>query len=58
MWETCPECDGEGFILDCCDDICNGLGECIHGDGERVCPVCEGSGEVWEEQADYYEITY
>lgn len=34
---TCPDCGGSGFMLDCCDDICIGAGECIHGDGEVVC---------------------
>jgi hypothetical protein len=40
---VCPRCDGKGTILVCCDDICHGLGECIHGDGEDVCPECGGA---------------
>lgn len=45
--ETCSECGGAGFIVTCCDDICNGLGYCIHGDGEMTCPACHGEGEVF-----------
>lgn len=36
----CWLCGGEGTIVTCCDDMCRGLGECIHGDGEAECPVC------------------
>lgn len=43
----CPDCDGDGVILVCCDDVCNGIGRCIHGDGEEVCPTCGGTGEVF-----------
>lgn len=43
---TCPDCHGEGFVVDCCDDMCVGAGECIHGDGEAVCETCEGEGEI------------
>lgn len=42
----CIECDGEGEILWCIDDICHGLGFCIHGDGMRICPECHGEGFV------------
>jgi len=45
-WESCGRCGGTGELLICCDDICHGLGECIHGDGMAVCPDCKGSGEV------------
>jgi hypothetical protein len=38
----CPRCDNAGFILICPDDICQGAGECMHGDGEIMCPVCKG----------------
>ncbi len=41
---NCSRCDGNGSIMICCDDMCQGLGECIHGDGEIMCPVCEGAG--------------
>lgn len=38
----CETCCGAGFILICPDDICNGMGRCIHGDGEIPCPECGG----------------
>lgn len=38
----CYTCHGQGFILTCIDDICHGLGHCIHGDGEEPCPDCDG----------------
>ena len=38
----CSRCDGEGFILVCPDDVSHGAGECMHGDGEIVCPECKG----------------
>ena len=49
-WEAfgppvCQRCDGEGEIMVCIDDICRGIGECIHGDGYATCPNCKGSGE-------------
>lgn len=43
---TCGRCNGEGVIMVCIDDICRGLGECIHGDGYRTCPDCKGKGEI------------
>ncbi len=43
---TCLRCDGEGIIITCCDDLCVGIGHCIHGDGEEVCPECNGEGEI------------
>ena len=39
----CPYCD-EGTLLVCCDDLCHGQGWCMHGDGEVMCPHCNGSG--------------
>jgi hypothetical protein len=38
----CHRCDNRGFILVCIDDMCRGAGECMHGDGEIVCPDCKG----------------
>lgn len=38
----CYRCDGSGTILICPDDMCRGAGECIHGDGEILCPSCNG----------------
>lgn len=42
----CPQCFGAGVILVCCDDMCIGAGKCMHGDGEDICPTCEGEGVV------------
>ena len=41
---NCEKCHGEGFIITCCDDLCQD--GCIHGDGEITCNVCHGYGEV------------
>ena len=44
----CLRCDNRGFILVCVDDMCHGLGHCMHGDGEIVCPDCKGaSADDW-----------
>lgn len=40
----CWRCDGSGELMVCCDDICVGAGECMHGDGDIICPSCGGSG--------------
>lgn len=40
----CDRCDGDGWILTCCDDMCHGLGYCIHGDGMEMC-ACNQSAE-------------
>ncbi len=42
---TCSECDGEGVRLVCPDDMCRGVGECMHGDGYVTCFCCKGEGE-------------
>ena len=42
--ETCLRCGGEGTVCVCPDDICQGRGECIHGDGDVVCDECNGRG--------------
>lgn len=39
--DYCLTCDNEGYIVDCCDDICHGQGYCIHGDN-ITCPDCHG----------------
>lgn len=41
--DFCDTCNGDGFIVVCCDDICVGRGSCIHGDGEIICPGCGGT---------------
>lgn len=45
----CFRCNGEGWIVDCLDDLCHATGECIHGDGNVICPACEGEGELYPE---------
>lgn len=41
----CDVCDGDGEIMVCIDDLCNGQGFCIHKDGMQMCPACKGTGE-------------
>lgn len=44
---TCPECEGEGHLLTCVDDICRGLGYCMHDTGGySTCHFCDGSGST------------
>ena len=50
---VCNTCNGEGWIVIFCDDMCRGAGECIHGDGEILCPDCHGEGEVGPDYEDY-----
>lgn len=38
----CHRCDNKGTIVICIDDMCLGAGECMHGDGEIICPDCKG----------------
>ena len=42
----CPDCDGDGWVVVCIDDICRGLGYCIHGDGDRMCRCNDGQDRV------------
>lgn len=44
-WVRCSDCDGDGWVLDCFDDLCHAQGRCMH-DTEVVCPECHGSGNV------------
>jgi hypothetical protein len=48
----CNTCNGEGFIVTCVDDMCRGCGECMHGDGESVCPECHGDGGYQDDDYD------
>ena len=43
----CHRCDNKGTIIVCVDDLCRGAGECMHGDGEIVCPDCKGEHADW-----------
>lgn len=61
---SCDVCNGEGVICVCCDDICQGRGECIHGDGMAVCDGCNGTGLIrddddlddgWDDDWDVHE---
>lgn len=47
-------CDGSGWYVICIDDVCRGVGECIHGDGMAACP-CEGLGASDSDEDDYDE---
>jgi hypothetical protein len=49
---VCNRCGGDGGIITCLDDICRGQGWCMHGDGEQMCPECQGLGEVGPEDYD------
>lgn len=40
--DACPKCDGTGFYVWCVDDMCRGVGECMHG--HDICPQCRGMG--------------
>lgn len=44
--DYCGECDNEGRVMLCPDDMCRGVGECIHDDGWMICPRCKG-GSAW-----------
>jgi hypothetical protein len=47
----CETCGGSGHV--CCDDICVGSGECMHGDA--VCPECYGDPDYgWDDNDDLY----
>ncbi len=55
----CNRCAGseiEGMVLTCLDDICRGLGHCIHGDGWDVCPDCKGKGWIDLEAGEYNSV--
>ena len=44
--QECYRCYGKGWILSCIDDICHGLGYCMHGDGFMDCPECGGEWDL------------
>ena len=41
--------DGLVFTVTCFDDLCQGTGRCMHGDGEAhiPCEICEGKSGWW-----------
>lgn len=45
--EPCWRCDGDGIIVICPDDMCQGQGWCMYGDGEIICTVCGGDGVLY-----------
>lgn len=46
---SCYYCGGRGYMIVCCDDLCRSADECMHGDGEDNCPVCNRDGQrEWE----------
>ena len=49
----CQHCGGEGWIIDCIDDICHGVGYCIHGDGMVMCSCNDGDKFPANAPADY-----
>lgn len=50
----CPNCGGDGEIVDCWDDICLARGRCMHGDN-KICRECHGDGRVWMWFSDVLE---
>lgn len=40
--DFCDRCSNKGYIVVCIDDLCANNDHCIHGDGEAICPNCEG----------------
>ena len=48
----CPECGGDGEYVVCCDDVCQGQGWCMHGDGMAACLICHGEGEIYQPDPD------
>ena len=41
----CHLCDADGMVVTCVDDVCRGVGFCIHGDGMAICR-CQVSADV------------
>jgi len=46
--EGCYNCGGRHWLVTCIDDMCHGLGECVHGDDPTPCPVCNPNGDIFE----------
>lgn len=49
----CIDCGGEGWRVTCIDDICHGLGYCIHGDGMAMCHCNDGCDPPSNAPADW-----
>lgn len=45
----CHRCAGRGYIIVCMDYLCLDADECIHRDGDMVCPDCLGHEEYDED---------
>jgi len=39
---SCWNCNEDGMVVVCVDDLCRAAGHCMHGDGEVLCDVCGG----------------
>jgi hypothetical protein len=46
--DGCYRCGGRHWEVVCCDDLCRGSGECMHGDGMAPCPECNKDGVLEE----------
>ena len=51
----CWQCGGEGMIVTCCDDMCRGVGHCMHGDGMAVCPNCKDDPCYGDDDEDDFQ---
>ena len=47
---ACTDCDGEGRVMACWDDVCRGSGQCAWEPVRKgcfmLCPSCEGTGDA------------
>ena len=42
--DSCYYCGGRRYVIVCIDDLCRSADECMHGDGEADCPICNKDG--------------
>lgn len=52
----CPNCHGEGSIINCVDDLCHAQGHCMHGD-DKPCPRCT-DGLVYPKRVPVSEVDF